>query len=556
MTTTITSGLWAIVALFAIGAITAVALLQKKARAGAARAFFDERELFRTTLARIGDAVVASDLNCCVTFLSPVAEQLTGWSTADAKGKPLDTVVRLLHEDSRTVAVNPSTSAARNDEIVGLSNHTILVSLTGAEWHIEDMAAPVHDSTGGVSGAVLIFRDISARRATELKMSQFVAELSDRDHRNTEFLAVLAHELRNPLAPIRSALEVMRVAPNDASAVSSARQVLGRQVGQMVHLVDDLLDVSRITRGSIELHCERIALATVLRMAVDTALPQLNESGVAIHVSQPPTEIMLDADPIRLTQAISNVLNNAAKFTNRGGQVWLTATVEKRDVVIGIRDNGIGVAADQRERIFEMFTQVDGSLERARDGLGIGLTLVRTLLTLHGGSVEVQSAGLGQGSEFTLRLPRERSHEFALKTSAPVSSAPTRSLRILVVDDNHDSADSLAVVLRLTGHQVQVAYDGVAGVVAAERFAPDVILLDVGMPKLNGYDAARRIRETAWGVHITLIALTGWGQETDRARSAAAGFNVHLVKPVDFAALTKLLSEVPTAAAHSLLIGS
>ena len=525
---------------------------QRGLRAARAMAtLFNERELFSTTLGRIGDAVIATDLQHRITFLSPVAEQLTGWSLAESKGQPIETVFQMVREDSRMAVENPIVRALRDGSIVGLTNHTILLSRAGTERPIEDMAAPLHDAAGRVNGAVLIFRDVSVRRETETKLNQFVAELSERDHRNSEFIAVLAHELRNPLAPIRAALEIMRLAPEDARSVESARDVMGRQLGQMVHLIDDLLDVSRLTRGSIELHRERIALSEIIRVAVDTAMPQLRQYGVVLSIAQPSMEVVLDVDSIRVTQAISNVLNNAAKFTDRGGHVWLTVTVDQATVIIGIRDDGIGIALDQRERIFDMFTQVDGTLERSRDGLGIGLTLVRKLLELHGGSIDVQGSGLGQGSEFVLRIPRAAavSRPSRLNSASAEGVAGTLPLRILVVDDNRDSADSLSVVLRLTGHTVEVAYDGRTGLVAAEAFRPDVLLLDIGMPELNGYEVAERIRAAPWGSRIMLVALTGWGQATDRERSAKAGFHVHLVKPVDFAMLTKLLSSVkdPTA---------
>ena len=532
--------------------VVLVAIVRRSARLNrAASDMFNERELFSMTLARIGDAVIATDLQGRITFLSPVAEQLTGWSFDESKGQLIDTVFQMVREDSRTVVENPIVRALHDGSIVGLTNHTILLSRAGTEKPIEDMAAPLHDVAGHVNGAVLIFRDVTARRGTETRLNQFIAELSERDHRNSEFLAVLAHELRNPLAPIRAALEIMRLAPKDECSVESARDVMGRQVGQMVHLIDDLLDVSRITRGSIELHRERIALSALIRMAVDAAMPQLRQFGVLLSIAQPSAEVVLDVDPIRVTQAITNVLNNAAKFTDRGGHVWLTATLDHETVVIGIRDNGIGIEIDQHDRIFDMFTQVDATLERSRDGLGIGLTLVRKLLELHGGTVGVQSGGLGHGSEFVLRIPRAAgsTHPSRLPASVEPSFGATGPLRILVVDDNRDSADSLSVVLRLTGHHVQVAYDGQSGIEAAETFRPDVLLLDIGMPQLNGYEVAERIRATSWGARIIIVALTGWGQASDRERSAEAGFNVHLVKPVDFAVLTKLLSAVKDPAA-------
>ena len=370
-------------------------------------------------------------------------------------------------------------------------------------------------------------------------------DLREADRRKDEFLATLAHELRNPLAPIRNALEIMRLAGTSGAAAEQVRTMIQRQLTQMVRLVDDLLDVSRITRGKIELRKERVELAAVVASALETGRPLIEASGHELTVTIPPEPIPLDADLTRLAQVFSNLLQNAAKYTEQGGHVWLTAERHGGEVVVKIRDTGLGIPAEMLPRIFEMFIQVDRSLERSQGGLGVGLTLVKRLVEMHGGSVEARSDGAGMGSEFTVRLPVAvalASHQPQPPKGEGEKTAGPVKRRILVVDDNKDAADSLSMMLRITGMEVRTAYDGLEAVEVAAAFNPDVVLLDIGLPKLNGYEAARRIREQPWGKDMVLVAVTGWGQEEDRRRSQEAGFNGHMVKPVDPAALQQLLT--------------
>jgi CheY-like chemotaxis protein len=312
--------------------------------------------------------------------------------------------------------------------------------------------------------------------------------------------------------------------------------------------VDDLIDMSRITSGRIELRKERIDLSTVVTHAVETTRPQFRSMNQELRIAIPEEPVMLYADPARLTQVLGNLLNNACKFSNRGGKVWLTVAPENGDVDIRVRDNGIGMTQDEIPRVFDMFTQLDTSLERSRDGLGIGLTLVRTLVELHGGSITVHSEGRGRGSEFVVRLPRVAKGETMPATNhdAPAPVVPRR--RILIVDDNEDGATSLSMLLNLVGHQTFTANDGHEALSAFERIRPDVALLDIGLPGINGFEVARRIRELPFGREAVLIAVTGWGQEDDRSRSRAAGFDAHLVKPVNHEELTKLLAAMPSHA--------
>jgi CheY-like chemotaxis protein/two-component sensor histidine kinase len=359
----------------------------------------------------------------------------------------------------------------------------------------------------------------------------------------------LAHELRNPLAPIRNSLQVMRLAGGGSETVEKARCVVERQLEQLVRLVDDLLDVSRITTGKVVLRRERVRLAAVVESAVETSRPLVEQMGHGLTVTLPEQQLVVDADPTRLAQVFVNLLNNAAKSTERGGHVWLTAERQGSDAVVSVRDTGVGIAADQLPRIFDMFSQVARSLERSQGGLGIGLTLVRRLVEMHDGRIEARSEGPGRGSEFVVRLPVVVEASVPPPAERPEPAAPKSSLRILIVDDNRDGADSLGMMLRMMGNDTRTAYDGQEGVDVAGEFRPDVILLDIGLPRLNGYEACRRIRGQPWGAGVVLIAVTGWGQEEDRRRSHEAGFDKHMVKPVDPTALMKLLAELNVAKA-------
>ncbi len=397
-----------------------------------------------------------------------------------------------------------------------------------------------------------ILTQLAHMAAVAFDNARLYEELREGDRRKDEFLATLAHELRNPLAPIRNSLQVMRLAGNNARAAEDSRATIERQVRQMVRLIDDLLDLSRISRGKLELRKERVELAAVLNSALETSRPLIEQSGHQLTVALPGEPISLEADPTRLAQVFSNLLNNAAKYTERDGQIRLTAERKGDSVTVRVRDNGVGISAEMLPRIFEMFTQVGHSLERSQGGLGIGLTLVRRLAEMHGGTVEAHSAGPGCGSEFVVRLSVAPDMKFRAAQGSPengesVAARPCR--RILVVDDNRDAVDSLTQLLRMLGNDVQAAYDGMEAVDAAARFRPEVVLLDIGLPRLNGFEAARRIREQPGGQGMVLIALTGWGQESDRKRSREAGFDQHLTKPVELETLQRLLADLPRTGA-------
>jgi PAS domain S-box-containing protein len=745
-----------------------------------------ERERLRITLASIGDAVISTDAEGRVQYLNAVAEALTGWSQAEAAGRPLAEVFQIVNELTRQPAPNPALQALREGMVAGLANHTVLIARDGTERPIADSAAPMLDRSGVPVGVVLVFRDATeARRADEAKArlaaivessqdaiisktiegvirtwnagaekifgytaaeavgqpitiiippelldeeavilgkiargeriehyettrvakdgrklhisltvsplrdaegrvigaskvardmtarkeaeealgaselrfrtlaahapvgifttgpdgnhtfvnacwcglaglspaaalgqgwaralhpedrerilreweaavgaggpfaaeyrfrtpqgkvtwlqgqavglggdagqvagfigtltditerKQAVEALQEADRRKDEFLALLAHELRNPLAPLRNGLQLMRLASGDADAIAKTREMMDRQLSHMVRLVDDLLDVSRIGRGKMELRRARVLLAEVVNRAVETARPALEANGLLLTVALPPEPILLDADLTRLAQVLGNLLGNSAKYTGRGGSVRLAAALEGEQVRVTVEDTGIGIPAAALPNVFDMFSQVEPSFERSAGGLGLGLALVKTLVEMHGGTVEAASPGRGQGSTFTVRLPvlKDRAEPLPEEAAEEVPAAGSKR-RILVVDDNSDAAVSMAMMLELLGNEVRTAGDGIEAVEAAGEFRPQVILMDMGMPTLDGYEATRRIREQPWGREMTIIALTGWGQQSDRVKSVKAGCNGHLVKPITWSDLEQLLADL------------
>jgi signal transduction histidine kinase len=373
--------------------------------------------------------------------------------------------------------------------------------------------------------------------------------LQEADRNKDEFLAMLAHELRNPLAPIHNALQLMRMQPSAAQS-QWAQEVIARQLASLTRLVDDLLDVSRITRGKITLAREPLEVASVITRALETIEPLIQERAHTVTLEMPAERLRVDGDPTRLTQALGNVLANAAKYTDRGGRIALNCARVGSEVEIRVRDNGIGIPAELLPRIFDLFTQLDRRSDHSSSGLGIGLALVRRLVEMHGGSVSAVSAGAGAGSEFQIRLPLlcEVTRSAEPLRPADAGDVPTVPRRILLADDNPDALESLAMVLRLRGHEVFSAANGALALETAVRHMPEVALLDIGMPLLDGYEVARRIRAQEWGKGVTLVALTGWGQESDRRRSQEAGFDTHLVKPLDLDKLSALLAHLPEQA--------
>ncbi len=654
------------------------ALLRARRAEQAAR---EQHELLRVTLNSIGDAVITTDAMGLATFLNPVAQRLTGWTTEEAIGQPLTRIFSILNEQTRQPVIDPFAHALRQGEAVGLANHTLLIARDGSEFPIEDSAAPIREADGRVVGLVLVFRDVSSRRsaATALQEtqdrlrlmvesvkdyaifaldsrglvtswnpgaervfgysseemagrsaevlwtipdrlagaydkelmkaaatgraederwhlrkdgSQFYASgvvtpifdrsgmvagftkvarditdrkraedaLRDADRRKDEFLAMLAHELRNPLAPISNALHLVRLQGGVTPSTGPGLDVIERQVEHLVRLVDDLLDVSRITRGQIKLQKQDLDLANVISRAVESSRPLIEARRHTLEVQLPEVPLIVEGDIVRLAQVILNLLNNAAKYTPEGGKIWLSvarqvgeaaasnksspATNALSMAVVRVRDTGMGIPADMLRGVFDLFTQVERTLDRAEGGLGIGLSLVRSLTEMHGGKVEVLSDGLGQGCEFIVRLPLvDRAAGADLpENAASGTAALPQGRRILVVDDIRDSADSLATLLRLLGNDVRTAYEGRQALAVASSYSPHLVLLDLGLPGMNGYEVAKQLRAMPSHDPRILVALTGFGTEEDRRLTREAGFDHHLVKPVDFEALQKLLN--------------
>jgi PAS domain S-box-containing protein len=486
------------------------------------------------------DAIVSKDLEGRVTSWNAGAARLFGWRAEEMVGAPITRIIPAELRSQETAILARLRRGERIDHF-----ETVRVAKDGRRLDVSITVSPIRDEAGNVIGASKIARDIGAWRRAEER-------LLEADRRKDEFLATLAHELRNPLAPIRNSLEILRLTGVDAATQAGLAAILGRQVDHLSRLVDDLLEVSRVTVGQVELRRERVALSQVLDAAVQASRPHIDGAGHRLTIRQPAEPVELDADPVRLAQVFSNLLNNAAKYTNPGGEIELVARRLGAEVEVAIHDNGIGIPAEMLDRVFDLFTQVSPTLARSGGGLGIGLTLARRLVELHGGRVEAESAGAGHGSTFRVRLPvaGARLDDTGSGVDAdPEAAGAKRSIqrRILVVDDNGDSAQSLALLLQILGHQVQTALSGSQALDQIESFRPELVLLDIGMPEMDGYEVARRIRARAGRDGLRLVALTGFGQEADRERSRAAGFDAHLVKPVDLALLQDLLATPPAA---------
>jgi PAS domain S-box-containing protein len=480
------------------------------------------------------DAIVGKDLNGVIASFNKSAERMFGYTAQEAIGQPVTLVIPKDRLSEEAEILRRLRQGERVDHF-----ETVRVRKDGSLIDISLTVSPIKDAAGRVVGASKIARDITDRKKTE-------AALREADRRKDEFLATLAHELRNPLAPIRNAVQILRANDPSHAELDWSRGVLHRQVQVLERLLDDLLDVSRISRNKLDLRIERVELSSVLHAALETSHPLIEVRGHELIVDLPREPICVRADPVRLAQVFSNLLHNAAKYTAENGRIWLTAERRGGEAVVSVKDTGIGIAAEMLPHLFEIFAQAKPALELSQGGLGIGLSLVKGLVELHGGSVEAGSDGPGWGSRFVIRLPiasetfvqePDRTHE---KEDNVPANATNR--RILIVDDYRDSADSMARLLKVIGFEVGTAYNGQQAVERAAELRPDVVLLDIGMPKMNGYEACRRIREQPWGQKMLLIALTGWGQEEDRRQTEEAGFDQHLVKPVDTAILLKLLA--------------
>jgi PAS domain S-box-containing protein len=643
------------------------------ARRRAEEALRQQSEWLRITLASIGDAVVTTDADGRVTSMNAVAQALTGWSQTDALGHALADVFVIVHEDTREVVENPAIRALQTGTIIRLANHTVLLARTGEEHPIDDSAAPIRDESGTTVGAVLVFRDVSDRKRTDLTRAHLAAivESSDdaivsktlqsiilswnrgaerlfgysadeaigqpitmllppdrrseeqhildriirgeriehfetvrvtkdgrridisltispiRDARGEivgaskvardislrkslearndelrereqlarqeaeaanrakdEFLAMLGHELRNPLSPILTALQLMKL--RGSGGLERERTVIERQVSHLTRLVDDLLDVSRIARGKVELKEELVEIAEVVAKAIEIATPLLDQRTHALDVDVP-RRLWVRGDSTRLNQVVSNLLTNAAKYTPPGGRITVRASEERGEIVIRVRDAGIGIAPDVLPSVFDLFVQERQGIDRSQGGLGLGLTIVRNLVERHGGTVSAHSGGRGTGSEFVVRLPRanvpvDPEVPPDVESASESVIAPTDgALRILVVDDSVDGAEMLAAALSAKGYRTQVAFDAPTALQIAAEFRPAIAFLDIGLPVMDGYELAARLRGVSELSGIRLFAVTGYGQESDREKTRAAGFDYHFTKPIDLDAIEAVL---------------
>ena len=481
------------------------------------------------------DAIISKSLDGTIRSWNHEAERLFGYTAEEAIGQSISLIIPRERDDEEREIMRRLRRGERVDHI-----ETVRVAKDGRRVELSITISPVRNANGQVIGASKVARDIAERKRNE-------EALRTADRRKDEFLAVLAHELRNPLAPLASGLQVIRLAEGKPEAIARARTMMERQLAHLVRLVDDLLDVSRINRGKMELRRSRLLLTDVVNSAIETARPLIEAAGHIFSAALPPEPIYLDGDLTRLSQVFSNLLTNSAKYTDGGGQILLEATPGPDNVVVSVRDTGIGIPPEHIGSVFEMFSQVDRTIERSSGGLGIGLSLVQGLVRMHGGTVSAQSPGPGQGSTFTVTLPVVQPTVAPVKSQAALSSSAQPRQHILVVDDNLDSATAMAMMLEFLGNEVRMAHDGLEAIKEAEQYRPDVVLMDVGMPRLNGYEATRRIRAEPWARDVFIIALTGWGQEDDRARSHEAGCDGHLVKPVNLPDLEDLLARLKAA---------
>ena len=503
---------------------------QKRAEA----AVRESEERYRDLIENANDIIYTHDLSGVLTTWNRAGEQITGYRAEDIQGMNIANLVAPDHlERARRMIARKVAEGGRTAyelDIFTKDGRRLTVEISsrlarqpGKAPHVQGMA-----------------RDVTERKRAE-------EALKEADRRKDEFLATLAHELRNPLAPIRNALQILEMGEDNPALAKEMRAMMERQVQQMVRLVDDLFDVSRITRGTFELRQERLDLAAVAANAVETSRPLIDAARHVLTVALPSRPVFVEGDKTRLAQVLSNLLNNSAKYTPEGGQISLTVECRNDQAVVRIRDNGVGIPAEMLGRVFDMFTQVNRFAHASQTGLGIGLTLVRNLVEMHGGAVEAHSEGSGTGSEFVVRLPLAKREEITgrgAETAEAAPGAPASARRVLVVDDNIDAAESLGRLLRLMGNQVRTAHDGPSALETAASFIPDVVLLDIGLPGMDGHEVARRLRLLSGLQEAVLVAQTGWGQDEDRRRSREAGFNHHLVKPVSVAALQAVLGEV------------
>ncbi|HJT65474.1 MAG TPA: PAS domain S-box protein [Pyrinomonadaceae bacterium] len=500
-----------------------------------------ERQNFVTLIENSTDFIGMCDLDGVSFFINRAGLQMVGMDNIEEARAT--TVQEFFFPEDQPKIMNeffPRVIETGHGEIEIRFRHF----KTGAARWMAYKVLLLKDEGGKPIGFGAVSQDVTERKRLEDNLRRLAADLSVADRRKNEFLATLAHELRNPLAPMSNMLGVLKHAKGDAEVIERAHETIERQLDQMVRLVDDLLDWNRITHDRLELRRSEVELSSVVQQAVEVARPLVDSAGHELVIELPEEPVYLYADRARLAQVFGNLLNNSAKYTGPEGAISLTAECSNGEILVTVKDNGAGIPAEKLDSIFDMFMQVDKTSDQSQGGLGIGLTLVKRLVEMHGGSIEARSAGEGLGSEFVVRLPVLARHTSAGHSDGDGAAKSPIERRILIVDDNRDSADSLSMLLELTGNKTYLAHDGLEALEAAEKHRPDVVLLDIGLPKLDGREVCRRIREQPWGKDIVVLALTGWGQDDDRRKSEEAGFNGHLVKPVDYDQLLEMLAEL------------
>ncbi len=521
-----------------------------------------QQEWFKVTLSSIGDSVITTDTEARVTFINPIAQKMTGWTAVEARGQPLETVFNIVNETSRQPVPNPIRRVLREGSIVGLADHTALLARDGSEVAIEDSAAPIKDAAGKITGAVMVFHDVTVRRAADrvVQQARAAAELANKT--KDDFLAALSHELRTPLTPVLAILSSVAEDNALSAALAADLETVRRNVELETRLIDDLLDLTRITRGKLELHCERVAISQIIEDAIATCLPDLHAKQLTLvrDLAVPRQTIL--ADRARMTQVLWNLLKNSIKFTPAGGTITVrsrtTTTAGKAELIVRVEDTGLGIPAGQLREVFDAFEQGGRKITQQFGGLGLGLAIAKAIIDSHHGVIAAVSDGPGRGSVFTVALPCESGEEMAT-VSAPAVTLPVaadqkpivmaRPLRILLVEDHADTAEIIARLLRRSGHDVIHA----GSIAAARRTAEkemriarfDLVVSDLGLPDGSGLELMREL-STEYGLRG--VALSGFGMDSDRAQSAAAGFSRHLTKPIDIAALRSVIAELTQGA--------
>ncbi|HLL55468.1 MAG TPA: ATP-binding protein [Myxococcaceae bacterium] len=496
------------------------------------------------------DALYMLDAAGRVTYLNPAAEQMFGWSAAECMGVTLHDRIHFERPDGRPYPMSECPLGGVLASGHPITNHEdVFIHKDGTHVPVLCSNAPIMGPDGKVQGAALVVRDLTGQRSVERSLLERAEALAESDRRKDEFIAMLAHELRNPLGAVSNAVKLLRMRQDDPVVRQKALEIIDRQVRHQARLVDDLLDMSRLTRGMITLRSARLDLAELVTQTVEDYRRDFDAAAVKLQLELPGGALWAKGDATRLSQVLGNLLSNAVKFSDRGGTVTVSlAREEGHRALLAVRDTGIGIDPGTLPRLFQPFTQADRSLDRSLGGLGLGLALVKGLVALHGGTVSARSHGLMQGAEFTVMLPIEEETVRTEQITQGNTLSTTPSRRVLIIEDNQDAADSLRDMVDLFGHQADVAYHGLKGVEAARQFSPDIILCDVGLPGLDGYGVARMLRAEPQFAETLIIAVSGYGQEEDRNRSREAGFDLHLIKPVDADELERLLAKPPTRA--------